>query len=176
MLQLVLLFHIACKWFNHLVWNNRAGSSLYLWSSELPNKAHWYRLFSLIYSYRALAVWRPKSINSGQCSYIISYRTQKIILGRKLLSETFTCLLYKKPFCPYCKSFCLLVPTEYSNACVHTQSCPTLCHPMDCSPSSSSVHGFFQAKITGAGYHFLLQGYCNEVSFSFFNTICIFTT
>ena len=28
-----------------------------------------------------------------------------------------------------------------------TQSCPTLCDPMDCSPSGSSVHGIFQARI-----------------------------
>ena len=27
------------------------------------------------------------------------------------------------------------------------QSCPTLCDPMDCSPSGSSVHGIFQARI-----------------------------
>ena len=27
------------------------------------------------------------------------------------------------------------------------QSCPTLCDPMDCSPSSSSVHGILQARI-----------------------------
>ena len=25
------------------------------------------------------------------------------------------------------------------------QSCPTLCHPMDCSPLGSTVHGIFQA-------------------------------
>ena len=28
-----------------------------------------------------------------------------------------------------------------------TQSCPTLCHPMDCSLPGSSVHGIFQARI-----------------------------
>ena len=28
-----------------------------------------------------------------------------------------------------------------------TQSCPTLCNPMDCSPPDSSVHGIFQAEI-----------------------------
>ena len=28
-----------------------------------------------------------------------------------------------------------------------TQSSPTLCNPMDCSPPDSSVHGIFQAKI-----------------------------
>ena len=38
------------------------------------------------------------------------------------------------------------------------QSCPTLCNPMDCSPSGSSVHGDFPSKNTGAGCHFLLQG------------------
>ena len=27
------------------------------------------------------------------------------------------------------------------------QSCPTLCDPMDCSLTGSSVHGIFQAKI-----------------------------
>ena len=28
-----------------------------------------------------------------------------------------------------------------------TQSCPTLCDPMDCSPPGSSVHGIFQARV-----------------------------
>ena len=27
------------------------------------------------------------------------------------------------------------------------QSCPTLSHPMDCSPAGSSVHGSFQARV-----------------------------
>ena len=34
-------------------------------------------------------------------------------------------------------------------ACMHAkslQSCPTLCDPMDCGPSGSSVHGILQAK------------------------------
>ena len=29
------------------------------------------------------------------------------------------------------------------------QSCPTLCDPMDCSPSGSSIHGILQARILG---------------------------
>ena len=28
-----------------------------------------------------------------------------------------------------------------------TQSCPTLCDPLDCSPPGSSVHGILQARI-----------------------------
>ena len=31
--------------------------------------------------------------------------------------------------------------------CSVTQSCLTLCHPMDCSPPDSSVYGIFQARI-----------------------------
>ena len=37
------------------------------------------------------------------------------------------------------------------------QSCPTLCDPIDGSPSGSSVRGILQAKNTGVGCHFLLQ-------------------
>jgi len=40
-------------------------------------------------------------------------------------------------------------------ACVHAQSCPTLCDLMDC---SSSVHGDSPGKNTGVGCHFFLQG------------------
>ena len=38
------------------------------------------------------------------------------------------------------------------------QMCPMLCDPMDCSPSGSSIHGIFQDKNTGVGWHILLQG------------------
>ena len=41
--------------------------------------------------------------------------------------------------------------------CLVAQLCPTLCHSMDCSLPSSSVHGISQAR-TGVGYHFFLQG------------------
>ena len=38
------------------------------------------------------------------------------------------------------------IPKKVSGSEV-TQSCPTLCDPMDCSPPGSSVHGIFQARI-----------------------------
>ena len=34
-----------------------------------------------------------------------------------------------------------------SSCTVVTQSCPTLCDPMDCSPPGSSVHGIFKVRI-----------------------------
>ena len=42
--------------------------------------------------------------------------------------------------------------------CLLTQSCPTVYHPTDCSPSRSSVHGDSPGKNTGMGFHALLQG------------------
>ena len=38
---------------------------------------------------------------------------------------------------------CMKVKSESEVA----QSCPTLSHPMDCSPPGSSVHGIFQARV-----------------------------
>ena len=43
--------------------------------------------------------------------------------------------------------------------CLVTESCLTLCNPMDFHLPGSSVHGIFQAN-TGVGCHFLLQGIC----------------
>ena len=35
----------------------------------------------------------------------------------------------------------------YNSAVSVAQLCPTLCHPVDCSPPGSSVHGILQARI-----------------------------
>ena len=42
--------------------------------------------------------------------------------------------------------------------CLVTQSCPTLCDPMDCSLPGSSVQGDSPGKNTRVGCHALLQG------------------
>ena len=36
--------------------------------------------------------------------------------------------------------------------CLVSQSCLTLCHPMDCSPPGSSVHGILQARTMECGW------------------------
>ena len=38
------------------------------------------------------------------------------------------------------------VALKHKKICL-TQSCPTLCDPVDCSPPGSSVHGHLQARI-----------------------------
>ena len=42
--------------------------------------------------------------------------------------------------------------------CLVTQSCLSLCDPMVCRPSGSSVHGESPGRCTGVGCHALLQG------------------
>ena len=44
-----------------------------------------------------------------------------------------------------------------TSLCLIAQLCPTLCNPMDCSPSGSSVHGDSSGKNTGTGCHCLLH-------------------
>ena len=45
--------------------------------------------------------------------------------------------------------------------CLVAKSCPTLCDPMDCSPSGSSVHGISQAKmLEGVAISFLRGSSC----------------
>ena len=41
----------------------------------------------------------------------------------------------------------LLQCMKVKNECEVTESCPTLCDPMDCGPPGSSVHGIFQARV-----------------------------
>ena len=52
----------------------------------------------------------------------------------------------------FCLKYCLL------GVCSVSQICPALCDPMDCNPPGSSLYGISQAKNTGVGCHFLLQG------------------
>ena len=45
-----------------------------------------------------------------------------------------------------------------SSVCLVTQSCLTLCDPVDCNPPGFSVHGDSPGKNTVVGCHILLQG------------------
>ena len=51
-----------------------------------------------------------------------------------------------------------IVQIYYAGLGFITQSCLTLCNPMDCSLPGSSVHGDFPGKNTGVGCLALLQG------------------
>ena len=55
--------------------------------------------------------------------------------------------------------------------CSVTQSCPTLCHPMDCRPPGCSVHGIFQAdyrqwvaiSFSNPMYLYVITNNCNYI-------------
>ena len=51
-----------------------------------------------------------------------------------------------------------LLPHLWAGPSLASQSCLTLCDPMDCSLSGSSVRGDSPGKNTGVGCHALLQG------------------
>ena len=40
-----------------------------------------------------------------------------------------------------------ILSEECARVCLVTQSCPTLCNPVDCSPPGSSVHGVSQTRV-----------------------------
>ena len=44
-------------------------------------------------------------------------------------------------------SVVLISAIQQGDSVTHTQLCPTLCDPMDCSPPGSSVHRILQARI-----------------------------
>ena len=52
---------------------------------------------------------------------------------------------------------------------------PTLCDPMDCSLPGSSAHGISQARKTGVGCHFLLQGISSSQR-SKTHLLCLYTS
>ena len=55
-------------------------------------------------------------------------------------------------------SFALASHGEICGTVLCTQSCLTLCDPMDCNPPGSFVHRDSPGKNTGVGCHVLLQG------------------
>ena len=50
--------------------------------------------------------------------------------------------------CSLLSVFKIITPNSLFLCSVVAQSCPTLCNPMDCSPTGYTVHGIFQARIT----------------------------
>ena len=75
------------------------------------------------------------------------------------------CLLPTHPPPPQVCSLCLCLHCCPANRFISTAaaaakscpSCPTLCDPIDGSPTGSSLPGILQARTTGVGCHFLLQ-------------------
>ena len=67
------------------------------------------------------------------------------------------CMFHHQRLCPLvCKPVCK--SHAWHVLCLVTESCLTLCNPMDCSPPGSIVHGDSPGTNTGVGCRALLQG------------------
>ena len=82
------------------------------------------------------------------CSYEIK---RPLFLGRKVMTNLDSILKAETLLCQQRSVQSRLCFFQQSYMDVRrsdvTQSCPTLCNPMDYSPQGSSIHGFLQARI-----------------------------
>ena len=82
--------------------------------------------------------------HSGGCKSKIRVLSSLISSEASLLSLQVAILLCYHMVFPLCIHVCVCVCVC---VCSVAQFCPTLCHPMDCSPPGSSVQGIFQERI-----------------------------
>ena len=68
-----------------------------------------------------------------------SEKTRKSTLAQSILKNTCNFMLYYQALLMYT---CIIAGVH-----LFTQSCPTLCNLMDCSPPGSSVHGILSARL-----------------------------
>ena len=81
--------------------------------------------------------------NNAICSNINGPRDYRT----KWSQSDITSLLFNQFVSRVTKHFSLTKVLKVKVKVLVTQSCPALCHPMDCSPPGSSVHGILQARI-----------------------------
>ena len=99
---------------------------------------------------------KPKNTGVGSQSFLQRiFPTQKLNQGLLHCRQILYQLSYQgSPFCSLLYVKCLALGKESEVA----QSYPTLCNPMDCSPTRLLNPWNFLGKSIGVGCHFLLQG------------------
>ena len=87
-------------------------------------------------------------MSSSNCCFLtciqVSQKVGKMVWFPSLEEIFLSVLFFSSCFTLYLFIF---IVVKYAVLCLVTQSCPTLCYPMDCSLPSSSVHGILQARI-----------------------------
>ena len=107
--------------------------------------------------------WDSPGKNTGVgCHFLLQCRkvkSQRKSLSRvQLLVTSWTAAYQAPPSMGFSRqAYWSGVPLPFISTREVTQSCPTLCDPMDCSPPGSSVRGIFQARVLEWVAHFLLQ-------------------
>ena len=106
---------------------------------------------------RFFAIWAIEEALFGWWldAIYVSYRTWlnfvSWLLGSNLKQAPSLKMMLIHRVCFWCLN-------EYAVLCLGDQLCPTLCDPMDCNRSGSSVHGDSLCKNTGVGCHAFLRG------------------
>ena len=97
--------------------------------------------------------WDSPGKNTGVgCHFLLQCRkvkSQRKSLSRvQLLVTSWTAAYQAPPSMRFSRQvYWSGVPLPFISTREVTQSCPTLCDPMDCSPPGSSIHGIFQARV-----------------------------
>ena len=106
--------------------SQRAGHD---WSDLAQHSTAFHHSFPVITFQNGKQQWRACSVRPGEMSATIYWLLPTNISWQPPVYQTRgTCV---------CLSVCVSV----------AQSCPTLCHPVDCSPPGSSVHGILHPRI-----------------------------
>ena len=75
-----------------------------------------------------------------------TWNRKNFVIDSSAINSCYLCWFHTSLLCWY----------QYQVLCCakSSQSCPSLCDPMDGSPPGSSVHGILRARILGGGCHF----------------------
>ena len=99
-----------------------------------------------------IPVWTSKAYYSTSSSHWTDL--WKIVSQEKIFPKILSAE-YKQDTIKHCAQCATIY--GFKCGCAHTQSRPTLCDTMDCSPPGSSAHGDAPGRDTRVGCHFLLQ-------------------
>ena len=140
--------------------------AIFRWKKKQPNnKSTECQVSSCVHSFHFLFYFQSHSTRESLDSLFTSF---KAIMPSFWVIDKTLCLLNFNEH-PQTHGYLIHPKSEmqlYSTFwCVCAQSCPTLCEPMDCSPSGSFVHGL-QGKNTGVCCHFLFQGIFSTLGLS----------
>ena len=151
----------ALGWPRGMVWGGRRGKGsgwgthVYLWRIHFNI---WQNQYNIVKIKNKIKKKESLQLKEKKIAFLcLSHKTQHSHPGIwSLVVSRFSPPLHRclKPFsCSPRRRFLLLLCM-----CLVTQSCPTLCDPMDCRPLGFVHEDYCPGKNTGVGWHALLQG------------------
>ena len=93
--------------------------------------------------------WEHSGGDSSQSNSATCFHLHSVLSMQQSITHVNDNLVWDKTviLLELCSSSQRWARKRFLSCCSVTQSCPTLCNPMDCSPPGSSVHGIPQARI-----------------------------